>query len=146
MKTVFRARERGMSASLEMAILLPALVLIIAMLIGAGRLALARISVQQWADSAARTATLARDPHAAQSRAHTVVASDAGGSGVHCMGGFQLTVDVSAFVRPVGEPGVVRTTVRCPVALADLLLPGVPGTIVVEAEASSTLDRYRGRG
>ena len=27
-----------------------------------------------------------------------------------------------------------------------VLLPGVPGTVVVEADASSTLDRYRGRG
>ncbi|HHU39013.1 MAG TPA: pilus assembly protein [Propionibacterium sp.] len=141
-----RRDQRGMSISVELAILVPALVLIIGMLIGAGRLALARISVQQWADSSARTATLARDAHAAQARAHAVVASDAGGSGLHCAGGWQLSVDTSAFALPVGQPGSVRTTVRCPVALADLLLPGVPGTIVVEADATSTLDRYRGRG
>lgn len=142
-----RARsQRGMSISVELAILLPALVLVIGMLIGAGRLALARISVQQWADSAARTATLARNAHSAEVRARTVVASDSLGSGLQCAGGWQLTVDTAAFALPVGEAGAVRTTVRCPVPLADLLLPGVPGTIVVEADASSTLDRYRGRG
>lgn len=141
-----RRGERGMSMSVELAILLPALVLIIAMLVGAGRLALARITVQQWADSAARTATLARDAQSAQSRSHAVVASDAGGSGLRCAGGWQLTVDTSAFALPLGREGAVRTTVRCPVAMGDLLLPGVPGTVVVEADASSTLDRYRGRG
>ena len=137
---------RGMSISVELAILLPALVLIIALLVGAGRLALARITVQQWADSAARTATLARDAHSAQSRAHAVVASDSEGSGLTCTGGWQLTVDTSAFALPPGHEGAVHATVRCPVAMGDLLLPGVLGTLVVEADASSTLDRYRGRG
>lgn len=141
-----RRGERGTSISVELAILLPALVVIIAMLIGAGRVALARIAVQQWADSAARTATLARDAHSAQARAHAVVASDAGGSGLQCAGGWQLTTDTSAFSLPVGQEGDVRASVRCPVAMADLLLPGVPGTIIVEASATSTLDRYRGRG
>lgn len=142
-----RARgQRGMSISVELAVLLPALVLVIALLIGAGRLALARIAVQQWADSAARTATLARDAHAAKARAQAVVASDSGGSDLRCAGGWHLTVDTGAFALPVGQPGVVRTSVRCPVALSDLFLPGVPGTVLVEAEATSTLDRYRGRG
>lgn len=141
-----RRDERGMSLSVELAILLPALVLVVALLIGGGRLALARITVQQWADSAARTATLARDASSARARAEAVVSSDSGGSGLQCAGGWQLTVDTAAFALPVGQPGAVRTTVRCPVAMADLLLPGVPGTILVEAHASSTLDRYRGRG
>lgn len=137
--------ERGLSASIEMAILVPALVVIIALVIGAGRLALARIAVQQWADSAARTATLARDASSADARARAVVASDAAGSAIRCLGSWQLSVDATAFARPVGQPGSVEVTVRCAVPMADLLLPGVPGTIGVEAHSSSTLDRYRGR-
>ena len=141
-----RARDQhGMSASIEMAILVPALVLILAVVVGAGRLALARIAVQQWADSAARTATLARDAGSAATRARAVVASDAAGSATQCRGGGQLAVDTGAFALPVGQPGAVEVTVRCAVPLADLLLPGVPGTVLVEAQASSTLDRYRGR-
>ena len=54
-------------------------------------------------------------------------------------------MDTRAFALPVGQPGAVEVTVRCAVPLADLLLPGVPGTVLVEAQASSTLDRYRGR-
>ena len=137
--------ERGLSASIEMAVLVPALVLIIAVIIGAGRLALARLTVQQWADSAARTATLARDASTATARARAVVASDAAGSATRCREGWQLSVDAAAFALPVGQPGTVGVTVRCEVPLADLLLPGVPGTITVEGLASSTLDRYRGR-
>lgn len=137
--------ERGFSASVETAILVPALVLIIALVVGTGRLALARLSVHQWADSASRTATLARDAGSAQSRARAVVASDAAGSATQCRGGWHLSVDTSAFALPVGQPGAVRVTVRCAVPLADLLLPGVPGSITVEGHASSTLDRYRGR-
>ncbi len=141
-----RARDQhGMSASIEMAILVPALVLILAVVVGAGRLALARIAVQQWADSAARTATLARDAGSAATRARAVVASDAAGSATQCRGSWQLAVDTRAFALPVGQPGAVEVTVRCAVSLADLLLPGVPGTVLVEAQASSTLDRYRGR-
>lgn len=137
--------ERGMSASIEMAVLVPALVVIIALVIGAGRLALARMSVAQWADSAARSATLARDAGTATARARAVVASDAANSATRCQGSWQLSVDTTAFHLPVGQPGSVRVTVRCAVPLSDLLLPGLPGTIPVEAHAASTLDRYRGR-
>lgn len=138
--------ERGQSISVELAILLPALVLIIAMLIGAGRLALARITVQHWADSAARTATLARDAPSAQSRAHAVVTSDSAGSFLQCEGGWQLSVDTAGFAIPVGQPAAVQASVRCQVPLSDLFLPGAPGTILIEADASSTLDRFRQRG
>ena len=138
--------ERGLSASVEMAILVPVLALVIALVIGTGRLALARLTVQQWADSASRTATLARDAATATARARAVVASDAAGSATQCEGRWDLEVDTRAFALPVGRPGSVGVTVRCAVPLADLLLPGVPGTITVDGVASSTLDRYRGRG
>ncbi|MDO5535120.1 MAG: pilus assembly protein [Propionibacteriaceae bacterium] len=140
-----RRGERGMSVSVEMAILVPALVLIIALVTGGGRLALARINVQQWADSAARSATLARAGHEARERAATVVASDAAASDTRCSGPPDVSADVSAFAHPVGVAGSVVVTVRCHVPLADLLLPGVPGTVTVERDATSPLDRYRGR-
>ncbi|QIK72292.1 pilus assembly protein TadE [Propioniciclava coleopterorum] len=123
----------------------PALLLIAGLLIGAGRLANAQVAVQQWADSSARTASLARDAATAQSQARAVIASDAAASGVRCRPGWTLELDTSAFARPVGTPGVVRASVVCPIPLADLLVPGFPGSVSVRAESSSTLDRYRGR-
>lgn len=137
-------RDQKGAVSVEFAIVVPALVLIIGLLVAAGRLAHARVAVQQWADSAARTASIARDAGSARSRAHTVVSSDAAQTGVRCGGGWSLDLDAGAFALPAGRAGAVGATVRCPVPLADLV-PGLPGSILVEGHASSTLDRYRGR-
>lgn len=139
-----RRDERG-AAAVEFAVVVPALLLIAGMLIGAGRLANAQVAVQQWADSSARTASLARDSATAQSQARAVIASDAAASGVRCRPGWTLELDASAFGRPVGTPGEVRSSVVCPIPLADLLVPGFPGSVSVRAESTSTLDRYRGR-
>lgn len=137
--------ERGITLSTEFVLLLPALVVVIGLLIGGGRLALARITVQQWADSASRAATLARDAGSARAQAHDVVAGDAAQAGLRCAGGWTLTLEASAFSRPVGQAGEVTATVACRVPFGDLLLPGMPGEFVVEGRASSTLDSYRGR-
>lgn len=139
-----RHDERG-AAALEFAIVVPALLLIAGMLIGAGRLANAQVVVQQWADSAARAASLSRDAATARTQAEAVIAGDAAGSDVRCRPGWSLGLDTSAFGRPVGQPGVVRADVTCGIPLADLLVPGFPGTVTVRADSTSTLDRYRGR-
>lgn len=137
--------ERGLALSTEFVVLLPALILVIALLIGGGRLALARLSVQQWAESAARAASLARDPAAARAGADAVVAADAASAGLRCTGGWTLALDTAAFAQPLGSAGAVRATVACRVPFADLVLPGVPGEFVIDAQASSALDRHRGR-
>lgn len=136
--------ERGATA-VEFAIIVPALLLIAGMLIGAGRLANAQVAVQQWADAAARTASLTRDAVSAQTQARAVVAADAKAAGVRCRPGWTLRLDAAAFGQQVGAAGTVRAQVGCVVPLADLLVPGFPGSITVTAESTSTLDRYRGR-
>ena len=50
------------------------------------------------------------------------------------------------FHGDVGRSAVVTATVRCSLPLADLMLPGLPGSLLVEASAVSALDRYRARG
>lgn len=139
-----RRDERG-AAPVEFALLVPVLVLIIGLIIGAGRLALARMAAQQWADSAARSASIARDAVTARDQALAVVSSDAAASGVRCLGGPSATVDVAAFSLPVGQAGTVGVRVACTVPMGDLLVPGIPGSFLVEGGATSTLDRYRGR-
>lgn len=138
-----RRDERG-AAAVEFVIIVPALLLIIGLAVAAGRLAHARVTVQQWADSAARSASIARDAGTARAQADAVVGSDAANTDVRCGGGWSLTLDASAFARPVGQPGSIEAIVRCPVPLASLV-PGLPGSILVEGKATSTLDRYRGR-
>ncbi len=137
--------ERGLALSTEFVVVLPALMIVLALTIGGGRLALARLSVQQWAESAARAASLARDPSAARSAADAVVGADAASADLRCAGGWSLTLDTSAFAQPVGSSGQVSAEVACRVPLSDLLLSGIPGEIVVDAQASSALDSHRGR-
>lgn len=139
-----RTGDRG-AATVEFAIMVPALLLVAGLMLFAGRLATTQIAVRQWADSAARTASLARDASSARSQAQTVLEGDAGASGVRCRPTWNLRLDVSAFAAPLGQEGAVRASVTCRVPVADLLLPGVPGEIPIQGDSFSTLDRFRGR-
>jgi hypothetical protein len=56
-----------------------------------------------------------------------------------------VTVDLDAFTAPPGTPAQVASTVTCQVDLADLAVPGVPGSHTVTATMSSPIDTYRER-
>ncbi|MDN5571082.1 MAG: pilus assembly protein [Propionibacteriaceae bacterium] len=139
-----RRGERG-AASVEFVVIVPALLLIIGLVIAGGRLAHARSTVQQLADSAARSASIARDAASARSNALEVIRSDAAAAGLRCSGGLDHVLDVSGFAAGIGRGAEVRVDVRCGVTLGDLLVAGLPGTWLVEATATSAIDRYRGR-
>lgn len=139
------ARDERGAAALEFVVIVPALLLLIGLVVGGGRVWYARTTVHQLADSAARTASLARTASEAQAGAVALAGQDAEASGLSCEGGPGVAVDTAGFAVPVGQPASVRTSVRCSVPLADLLVPGWPGTLDVEASAESVLDRYRGR-
>ena len=136
--------QRG-AAAVEFVILLPALLLVVAAVIGGSRVWFARSTAQQVADSSARAASLARDPASAQVDARRVAQSDLEAARLTCLEGPGIVVDTSGFAVPVGRPATVSVGVRCDVTLADLVVPGLPGVVTVEASGSSTLDRYRGR-
>lgn len=137
--------ERGMSPALELTVLLPALVMLIMLVVGASRIWWAQWSVRAAADSAARQASISRTAGEAVTSAEALVRGDAASSGLRCSDGLTVTVDAAGFGVPVGQPASVGATVRCGVALSDLFLPGWPGTYRAEASARSILDRYRGR-
>lgn len=138
-----RRDERG-SASLELVILAPMLLLFISVLIFGGRVALAGQAVQQAADEAARTASIARtqgeaDQTAAQSARNTLDQQD-----LDCTS-IKVAVDTSGFNAPIGQASSVRVTVTCPVRVGDLSIPGLPGTRTVTATAVSPIDTWRER-
>lgn len=136
-------REEG-AASLEVVVLTPVLVLLLGLLVLAGRVALARTSVEQAADEAARSASIARTAVGARRAAEDGAMRALSEQSLRCSR-VDVAVDVGGFAVPVGQSARVTATVTCVVALADLA-PGFPGSRTVTATAVSPLDTYRERG
>ena len=137
------ANDRG-SATLELVVLAPGLLLLAGLLIVAGRLALAQGSVEAAARDAARTASLARTAADATAQATTGAGTTLAAQGLDCAS-TAVDVDTTGFTVPAGQPAEVTVTVRCQVALADVALPGLPGTRDGAATGHSPLDTYRQR-
>lgn len=135
--------ERG-SATLELAIITPALLLLLGAIVMAGRVDLAAGTVEHAAVSAAREATLARDAASAVAAARSTAAAELTAQGVTCASS-SVDVDAAGFAAALGEPATVTVTVSCTVALSDLAVSGLPGSQTMTASATSTLDRYRSR-
>ncbi|GAA2094289.1 pilus assembly protein [Microlunatus panaciterrae] len=138
-----RRTSRG-TAAVELALVVPCLVLLLGLMIAGGRVWFARETVEEAASTAARSASLARTgPEAVK---------EGGLAGRHVLrtGGFgcadqSVRVDAGAFAVPVGQPATVTTRVACTVTFGDLLLPGMPGQMTITAVGSSALDTYRER-
>jgi Flp pilus assembly protein TadG len=133
-----RLGERG-SATLEMAIVTPALVMLLLLVVLAGRLALAYGEADNAARDAARAASIARSATAASSQARQAAAATLANAGISCRS-FAVATDTSAF-----QPGgAVTVQVACTATLSDLGLLGVPGSHTLHGRYTAPLDQYRG--
>ena len=130
------------SMTLELAILAPALLLLLAALILAGRVETTSAAVEHAARVAARDASLARTPESARTTAVTSAARELAATA--CVSS-DVAVDTSGFAAPVGTDGRIAVTLTCVIPVADLAIPGIPGTHNLTAQATSPLDRYRSR-
>lgn len=135
--------ERG-AASVELVIIVPALVLVLGLLIAGGRLWFARATVVEAAQSAARAASLERSAGSAHRAGVSAGARVLATDGLRCASD-SISVDTSAFEVQVGTPATVRATVTCQVPFADLAIPGMPGSINVRGSGAAALDTYRAR-
>ena len=136
-------RERG-SATLELAILAPAFLLLLGMVVIAGRVQVAAGAVEHAATSAAREASLARTNAAAQTTATSAAARELEGQDIRCATS-SVTVDASGFGAPLGQSATVSATLTCMVSFADLAIPGLPGSRTLTSTATSPIDRFRAR-
>ena len=142
MKALWRD-DRG-NAVVELAPVAVVFILFIGLLIAGGRITTANLAVQDAAQDAARQASIARDPTAAQAAALPSAKAALAGDGLDCQP--QVTLDTAGFAVPVGQPASVTATVTCHVSLAGLTsVPGMPGQTTVTATASSALDTFRSR-
>lgn len=134
-------KERG-SAAVEAAIGVPAFVLFVGLIICGGRVATTHESLQSAAAAAARSASIARDPHTATSDARQAALASIDSQGLSCHG-VQVQVDTSDLTKRAGQPGSVRVTVSCRLDLSDLSVPGIPGSRLLSATMTSPIDTWR---
>ena len=135
--------ERG-SVTLEAVILIPAFLLFVALVIAAGRVAVARQGVQTAAAEAARQASIARTAGEATAKAQAGAQQTLADQQLRCLSSSVVT-DTSGFAAPVGTPASVSATVTCQVDLAGVAIPGLPGSLTITASFQSPLDTFRGR-
>lgn len=131
------------NAVVEVAVLAPLFILFLAGLLVAMRIQHGSATVAQAAADAARQASIARTAAHAQDAAASSALATLRNRGLHCDPTVRL--DLTGFARPVGEPATVSAHVTCEIDLADLALPGLPGSRTVAKTHHSPIDPYRGR-
>jgi hypothetical protein len=114
------------------------------LLVGGGRLWLVRTAVNEAAQSAARSASLARNAQQASAAAVAAGRESLSTTQLSCRAQ-SITVDTGAFAVAVGQPATITSNVSCTVPFTDVFLPGMPGSIKVQGKGSSALDTYRSR-
>lgn len=130
--------ERG-SAAVEMAVIAPALVVLLLVVVFAGRVSQTEAEVRRAAGEGARAASLEQQPIAAELAARTAVEANLAAKGVSCA---ELRTIVDTILMAPG--GEVSVNVRCVTDMSDLALIGVPGQRAFEARSTEVIDRYRG--
>jgi|tagenome__1003787_1003787.scaffolds.fasta_scaffold20466815_2 Flp pilus assembly protein TadG len=136
-------QERG-SVSVELAVLAPVLLALLAFIVAAGRAQVARAAVADAARSAARDASLSRDAVTAEAVADDEARRSLAEQDINCTS-VAVDVDTSAMQAPLGQSGDITVTITCTVGMGDLLVPGLPGSIDVNASFSSPVDAFRER-
>lgn len=136
-------KDRG-SYSVETAILAPAVIAILLLMIALGRVVDASGSVDAAARAAARAASLERDANSAQLQAQDAATRSLDGEGVTCSA-TSVEIDTTDFALEVGEAGTVTATISCTAPLSDIGLPGLPGAKTLISEWTSPIDTYRSR-
>ena len=138
-----QTREQG-AVSVELALLAPALLLLVSFAVVAGRTQVAEGAVAEAARAAAREASLARDAVTAAALAGAQADRTLAAQDLRCQS-TSVDIDTTGFQAPLGQPGDVTVSITCVVGMADLLAPGLPGSVTVEASFTSPVDAYRER-
>ncbi|MFD6949834.1 MULTISPECIES: TadE/TadG family type IV pilus assembly protein [unclassified Nocardiopsis] len=133
-----RCRDDRGSASVELSLLVPVLVVALVLMVIAGRQVSAALITQDAAAAAARAASLQRDAASARTHAYREAGRELDDRGVVCSL-FTAVVDASGF-----EPGgIVEVRVACTVTVVDL--GGLGGERTLTATSTSPVDPYRGQ-
>lgn len=129
------------TVAVETAVVAPVLLVLMMLVVYAGRASQADADVRAAAARAARSASVAADATAAVQAAEATVELNLATNGVTCRT-TRVDVDTSTFAAG----GRVTVGVACEVANTDIVLLAVPGTRWSVATATQVIDTYRGGG
>lgn len=129
--------ERG-SATTEIVVLAPLLVLLALVVVGLGRLVDARLVVGDAAHQAARAGSLARTEGSARSAAVSAASSALRDARSSC-----TRPDVQLATGGLRPGGTVVARVTCTADLSDLTKIGMPGSLALHGDAISPVDSFR---
>jgi hypothetical protein len=137
------------NAALELVILAPALLFLLGLIIALGRVSTAQNAVSDAAQDAARQASLQINPAdaiaAGQASAQAALAAE----GLDCEPHVTVHIEggngLPGFQAQVGQPAAGSATVTCVVSLAQIVVPGLPGSRTITETFTSPLDPYRER-
>ena len=132
------------AATVELTLLVPALLLVVGLLVAGGRLWFARTTVNEAAQTAARAASLARSASAAARAGREAGSQSLATAGLRCRA-TSVSINSAAFHVPAGTPSTIDSTVICTVDFSDIVLPGWPGSMQLTGRGSAALDTYRSR-
>ena len=133
-----RDPEAG-STTLELAILVPALLIFFLVLVTVARFESAQMRVDTAASMAARAASLARSPAEARADAEAEIKRSLASAGVACTTR-EVHIDLSSF----RAGGTVKVAVTCHAELGDLAGMGyLPFNTAITGSSSEPIDRFR---
>ena len=127
-----RDGDRG-SATLELAVIAPAIFALFGLVVAAGRVETARAAAVAAAQDGVRAASLARLPALARVDGHSAAGADLAGNGCR-----SWSVSIEGQLQP---GGLLTARVSCTAGLGVL-----PGSFTTSARASAAVDPYRGVG
>ena len=135
-----RVADAG-SAAIELILLAPALIALLLLVVGLGRLAEGDLQILVAAAQAARAASLQRGgQQAMEAAADDAALSALTGDQVSCAHSqTPVTIDPGSVVAP---GGVLTVTLTCTTRLSDLFLAGFPGVHTWTATVTVPLDSY----
>ncbi|MGO8871603.1 MAG: TadE family protein [Acidimicrobiales bacterium] len=129
------------SLTVELVVMTPVLLVLALGMLGVGRVSEARQQVVEAARAGAESAAVLPTAGIAGWGAAVDAAIGASVPYLTC-GHQQVRTDLSHFY----PGGSVTVTVICHVPLADIALPGMPGSTTVQASATAPIDPYRSVG
>lgn len=138
MKLPARIRDERGSVAVEVAVIAPALLFLMLLVVFAGKVSEADGNVERAAADAARAASLRQHPTDATTDAEAAAAENLAAAGVPCLN-LITTVDTDDFA----PGGTVTVTVRCEASMAEVTLLGVPGRRTFTATAVEVIDTFR---